>query len=90
MEKSIIHQIGFEVLEDNGDSITLKRVLKKKVTVKNRYNEEMALPKLTVNYFDKDEVRKLQEIEKEIIAELSICKKVSIYKKVISFILRND
>ncbi len=90
MEKSIIHQIGFEVLEDNGDSITLKRVLKKKTAAKNRYNEEMALPKLTVHYFDKDEIQKLQEIEKELIAEFTTYRKVSIYKKVISFILRND
>ncbi len=55
------HNIGFEVLKKDKDVVVLKRVLPRK-NGKRRKNVEMSLPKLSVHYFDKNELHCLQEI----------------------------
>lgn len=61
MDELVVKNIGFEVLEDTGTEIILKRVLKQR-TNKSRYDEEMALPKVSVHYFDEEDLKQLQEI----------------------------
>lgn len=85
MEKSTTHSVGFEILEDNGDSIVLKRVLKQKYSNKDRYKEEMALPKLIVHYFNDEEIDKLQKIEEEIVRKIILNRRNSIYEKILNF-----
>lgn len=65
MDKLAVKNIGFEVLEDTGTEIVLKRVLKQR-TNKSRYNEEMALPKVSVHYFEEDDLKQLQEIASQL------------------------
>lgn len=85
MEKSATNSVGFEILEDNGDSIVLKRVLKQKYYNKNRYKEEMDLPKLIVHYFNDEEIDKLQKIEEEIVQRIILNRRNSIYEKILNF-----
>lgn len=57
------NKVGFEVLENTGTEIILKRVLKQRPNSnKSRYRDEMALPKLSIHYFEGDDLRQLQEI----------------------------
>ncbi|MDR2995785.1 MAG: hypothetical protein LBV11_18575 [Bacillus cereus] len=58
--------VEFEVLDNNEEFVTFKRVLsKKKLSPKEKNKREMSLPKLTLNYFDEDDLRELQSIEVE-------------------------
>ena len=53
--------IGFEVLEKNDEEVVLKRVLPPK-NGKCRSDIELSLPKLSIQYFDVNELEELQEI----------------------------
>lgn len=88
MDKVEIKNIGFEVLEDTGTEIVLKRVLKRHPNKKSRYNEEMALPKLSVSYFDDHDLQQLQKIAIEITENIveNRKQKNSIFVKVIAAI----
>lgn len=55
------HNIGFEVLKKDQDVVVLKRVLPKKHG-KRQKNIEMSLPKLSIHYFDTDDLQRLQKI----------------------------
>lgn len=85
MEKSVTHSVGFEILKNDGDSIVLKRVLKQKNSNKNRYKDEMALPKLIIHYFDDKEIDKLQKIEEELVKKIIASRRNSIYGKILNF-----
>ena len=61
----VIPNIGFEVLKKDNDVVVLKRVLPMK-NGKRRRNVEMSLPKLSVHYFDTEELLRLQEIALQI------------------------
>lgn len=65
MDKLAVKNIGFEILEDTGTEVVLKRVLKQH-TNKSRYNEEIALPKVSVHYFDEEDLKQLQEIASQL------------------------
>ncbi len=83
MDKALSQQLGFEVLEVQGNSITFKRVLRKKNEKKDRFNEEMALPKLTMHSFYEEEIDRLQRIELEIVKEIIAREKKSAFRKLI-------
>ncbi|GEM_PF-2334838 len=88
MDKVAIKNIGFEVLEDTGTEIVLKRVLKRYPNKKSRYNEEMALPKLSVSYFGDHDLQQLQKIAIEVTENIvkNRKQKNSIFCKVIAAI----
>ena len=88
MDKVEIKNVGFEVLEDTGTEIVLKRVLKRHPNKKSRYNEEMALPKLSVSYFDDHDLQQLQRIAIEVTENIveNRKQKNSIFVKVIAAI----
>lgn len=88
MDKVEIKNVGFEVLEDTGTEIVLKRVLKRHPNKKSRYNEEMALPKLSVSYFDDHDLQQLQRIAIEVTENIveNRKQKDSIFVKVIAAI----
>lgn len=88
MDKIAIKNIGFEILEDTGTEIVLKRVLKRHPNKKSRYNEEMALPKLSVSYFDDHDLQQLQRIAIEVTKNIVENRKQrnSIFVKVIAAI----
>lgn len=56
--------IGFDVLEKNEEEVVLKRVLPLK-NGKPRHDVELSLPKLSVHYFDIDDLEILQAIAEE-------------------------
>ncbi len=87
MNKLAVNRIGFEVLEDTGTEIILKRVLKQR-TKKSRYDEEMALPKLSVQYFEEEELKRLQEIAMELSVIINKRKKeeLSYWSKILKFL----
>lgn len=87
MSKVVVNKVGFEVLEDTGTEIILKRVLKQR-TKKSRYDEEMALPKLSVQYFEEEELKHLQEIARRLYITINQRKqeKLSYWSKVLRFI----
>ena len=73
------HNIGFEVLKKDKDVVVLKRVLPMK-NGKRRKDVEMSLPKLSVHYFDTEELQHLQEIALQISkrkVECPHCKEIS-------------
>lgn len=88
MDKVEIKNIGFEVLEDTGTEIVLKRVLKRDPNKKSRYNEEMALPKLSVSYFNNHDLQQLQKIAIEVTKNIveNRKQKTSFFVKVIAAI----
>lgn len=88
MDKVEIKNIGFEVLEDTGTEIVLKRVLKRDHNKKSRYNEEMALPKLSVSYFNNHDLQQLQKIAIEVTKNIveNRKQKTSFFVKVIATI----
>ena len=87
MSKVVVNKVGFEVLEDTGTEIILKRVLKQR-TKKSRYDEEMALPKLSVQYFEEEELKHLQEIARRLYITINQREqeKLSYWSKVLRFI----
>lgn len=87
MSKVVVNKVGFEVLEDTGTEIILKRVLKQR-TKKSRYDEEMALPKLSVQYFEEEELKHLQEIARRLYITINQRKQkeLSYWSKVLRFI----
>lgn len=87
MSKVVVNKVGFEVLEDTGTEIILKRVLKQR-TRKSRYDEEMALPKLSVQYFEEEEVKRLQEIAKSLSVNINQRRQeeLSYWPKVLRFL----
>lgn len=87
MSKVVVNKVGFEVLEDTGTEIILKRVLKQR-TKKSRYDEEMALPKLSVQYFEEEELKRLQEIARRLSITINQRKQeeLSYWSKVLRFI----
>lgn len=88
MDKVEIKNIGFEVFEDTGTEIVLKRVLKRDPNKKSRYNEEMALPKLSVSYFNNHDLQQLQKIAIEVTKNIveNRKQKTSFFVKVIAAI----
>ena len=87
MSKVVVNKVGFEVLEDTGTEIILKRVLKQR-TKKSRYDEEMALPKLSVQYFEEEELKRLQEIARRLSVTINQRKQeeLSYWSKVLRFL----
>lgn len=87
MSKVVVNKVGFEVLEDTGTEIILKRVLKQR-TKKSRYDEEMALPKLSVQYFKEEELKRLQEIARRLSVTINQRKQeeLSYWSKVLRFL----
>lgn len=55
---------GFEVLEKTEEEVILKRVLPLKKG-KHRHDVELSLPKLSIHYFDIDDLEVLQAIAEE-------------------------
>ena len=79
------HNIGFEVLKKDKDVVVLKRVLPMK-NGKRRKDVEMSLPKLSVHYFDTEELQRLQEIALQISERKSqLVIKHSIMYRILSF-----
>ena len=77
--------IGFEVLKKDNGVIILKRVLPMKKG-KRRNDVEMALPKLSIHYFDEEELERLQLIALKISEKkLQMKIKHSIKYKILSF-----
>lgn len=64
-----IPNIGFELLEKNDEEVVLKRVLSPK-NGKSRIDVELSLPKLSIQYFDVNELEGLQEIASNITKHL--------------------
>jgi hypothetical protein len=65
--KSIIDQkIEFEVLSENDDSVVFKRVLKKNIPAKEKKKREMNLPKVTIHYFDEEDLEELHKIQNQL------------------------
>lgn len=64
-----IPNIGFELLEKNDEEVVLKRVLSSK-NGKSRIDVELSLPKLSIQYFDVNELEGLQEIASNITKHL--------------------
>lgn len=64
-----LQNIGFELLEKNDEEVVLKRVLSQK-NGKSRIDIELSLPKLSIQYFDVNELEGLQEIASTITKRL--------------------
>lgn len=64
-----LQNIGFELLEINDEEVVLKRVLSPK-NGKSRIDIELSLPKLSIQYFDVNELEGLQEIASTITKRL--------------------
>ncbi len=65
--KEMQSRIGFEVLEDNEDSVVLKRVISSKGKRKEDVTKiELGLPKVTIHYFDENDFNILKEIENDL------------------------
>jgi hypothetical protein len=59
--------MGFEVLEDNDDSVVLKRVISSKGKKKEDVTKiELGLPKVTIHYFNENDFNVLKEIENDL------------------------
>jgi hypothetical protein len=74
MKKGNEKNIGFEVLSENEENIVYKRVLTSNIPSKEKYKREMSLPKVTMHYFDIEDIEKLQRIQSQI-AEKYVVKK---------------
>jgi hypothetical protein len=66
MTKITEKNVGFEVLTENEDGVTFKRVLSTKRPAKENRKIEMELPKVTIHYFDKDDIERLNKIQIEL------------------------
>lgn len=66
MSKVKEKNIGFEILKDNNEHVVFKRVLSPNIPSKVRKKREMELPKLTVSYFNREDIEKLQALQAEI------------------------
>ncbi|MBK8514670.1 MAG: hypothetical protein IPL56_20930 [Saprospiraceae bacterium] len=66
MTKTTEKNVGFEVLTENEDGVTFKRVLSTKRPAKENRKIEMGLPKVTIHYFDKDDIERLNKIQIEL------------------------
>lgn len=77
MESVIDKNIGFEILSNNEDSVTLKRVF----SYKGKNKKKMALPTLTMYYMSEEELKKLQEIEEKLQKQADQNKK-NIFRKI--------
>lgn len=65
--KVLQSKMGFEVLEDNDDSVVLKRVISSKGKKKEDVTKiELGLPKVTIHYFNENDFNVLKEIEKDL------------------------
>lgn len=64
-----LQNIGFELLEKNDEEVVLKRVLSRK-NGKRRSDIELSLPKLSIQYFDVNELEGLQDIASTITKSL--------------------
>lgn len=64
-----LQNIGFEFLEKNDEEVVLKRVLSPKKG-KSRIDIELSLPKLSIQYFDVNDLEELQEIASTITKRL--------------------
>lgn len=70
MKKEVINHLGFEILESNGNEMTLKRVLKKPNNAKERLRKELQLPTLTICSFSEEELQIFRDIENELIGKI--------------------
>ncbi len=66
MIKTSEKNVGFEVLSKNEDGVTFKRVLSTKRPAKENRKIENSLPKVTIRYFDKDDIERLNKIQVEL------------------------
>lgn len=65
-------KLGFEVLSKSDDGVVYKRVLNNNsISSKERRKREMDLPKVTMLFFDIDDIENLQRIQNETIVEAS-------------------
>ena len=82
--------IGFEVLEKNDEEVVLKRVLSPRKG-KRRVDIELSLPKVSIKYFDTNEVEGLQDIASDITKRLvEKRQKHSLKLKIISILRLNS
>ena len=82
--------IGFEVLEKNDEEIVLKRVLSPRKG-KRRVDIELSLPKVSIKYFDTNELEGLQDIASDITKRLvEKRQKHSLKLKIISILRLNS
>ena len=82
--------IGFEVLEKNDEEIVLKRVLSP-LKGKRRVDIELSLPKVSIKYFDTNELEGLQDIASDITKRLvEKRQKHSLKLKIISILRLNS
>lgn len=82
--KKNMNNIGFDILEKTEEEVVLKRVLPSK-NGKSRLEDELALPKLAIQYFEIDELEQLQTIAEELTQRLAnIRKKRSLRYKIAS------
>ncbi|WP_426065392.1 hypothetical protein [Flavobacterium sp. DSP2-3-1] len=66
MSKVKEKNIGFEVLTENNEHVVYKRVLSSNIPNKVRKKREMELPKVTISYFEKDDIERLHAIQAEL------------------------
>ncbi len=82
--------IGFEVLEKNDEEVVLKRVLSPRKG-KRRVDIELSLPKVSIKYFDTNELEGLQDIASDITKRLvEKRQKHSLKLKIISILRLNS
>lgn len=66
MKNTIDPNVEFEVLSENEDGVIFKRVLKKNISAKEKKKREMNLPKVTIHYFDEEDLEELHKIQYQI------------------------
>lgn len=85
-----LQNIGFEVLEKNDEEVVLKRVLSPRKG-KRRVDIELSLPKVSIKYFDTNELEGLQDIASDITKRLvEKRQKHSLKLKIISILRLNS
>ena len=58
--------VGFEVWSESDDHIVYKKVLSAKIPKKEREKREMQSARVTVSYFDKDDIERLRDLQIQI------------------------
>lgn len=85
-----LQNIGFDVFEKNDDKVVLKRVLSSRKG-KSRKDIEIMLPKLSIQFFEIDELEQLQEIASQLTKSMAKRRqKYSFKLKIMSFWGKTD
>lgn len=66
MTKTEEKKLGFEVLKETDENIVYKRVLPGNMSAKEKRKREKTLPVVTLHYFDKDDIERLQKIQTQL------------------------